>query len=361
MEYKWLGALRNPVRSGVFKLLSQLLATDDGRRLLADSLKGSGHAVTIPRDLRGTDAIPYPELGGAIETDASATAPVFLTGRFRSGSTLLWNVFRNVPECTSFYEPLNERRWFDPRTRGERVDATHLGVEEYWREYQGLEHLGAWYRPEWIERNLYMSEQHWDPNLLAYVRGLINAAPHRAVLQFNRIDFRLPWLRRNFPDARLIHMYRHPRDQWCSSLVDVKSFPRDATVAEFAAHDHFYLLTWAKDLAYHFPFLDPRDADHPYDLFYLIWKLSFLFGQTYCDASFCFETFCSSVDRELPRLMSAARVTEFDLAALRRLVVPQKSKWQLFADQDWFAEREARCETILDRFLTDQPRDLSRN
>jgi hypothetical protein len=37
-------------------------------------------------------------------------APVFVTGRFRSGSTLMWSLFRNVPGCTAFYEPLNERR-----------------------------------------------------------------------------------------------------------------------------------------------------------------------------------------------------------------------------------------------------------
>ena len=226
-------------------------------------------------------------------------------------------------------------------------------LRRYWREYEGLERLGTWDQNNWIDRNLYMSDRFWEPNLIAYVQALIDAAPYRAVLQFNRVDFRLPWLRNNFPRARIIHMYRHPRDQWCSSLVDVKSFPRDGTVGQFAAHDHFYLLAWAKDLAYHFPFLDPRSADHPYDLFYLIWKLSYLFGRRYSDASFCFETLCASPEQELPRLMSTARVDAFDLGSLTRLVVPQKSKWQQYADHDWFARREADCDAILRRFVTD--------
>ena len=40
-------------------------------------------------------------------------SPIIITGRFRSGSTLLWNIFRDLPECTAYYEPFNERRWFD--------------------------------------------------------------------------------------------------------------------------------------------------------------------------------------------------------------------------------------------------------
>jgi len=63
---------------------------------------------------------------------------VFITARFRSGSTLLCNLFRQVDACTAYYEPFNERRWFDPSVRGNRVDPTHRDVEDYWREYDAL-------------------------------------------------------------------------------------------------------------------------------------------------------------------------------------------------------------------------------
>ena len=39
--------------------------------------------------------------------------PIFITARFRTGSTLLWNIFRHIEGCTAYYEPFNERRWFD--------------------------------------------------------------------------------------------------------------------------------------------------------------------------------------------------------------------------------------------------------
>lgn len=350
MAYQWLGSFREPIRAGVYKLLQQVLSTDDGRRVLADNVDGIQDATATAIPTSHLADRPYPELATVQASPQPRRLPVFITGRFRSGSTLLWNIFRSVQGCTAFYEPLNERQWFNPGLRGERVDPTHLGVEEYWKEYQGLEHLGQWYRTDWIDRHLFMPAHHWDPNLKAYVQGLIDAAPECAVLQFNRVDFRLPWLRSNFPSARLIHVYRHPRDQWVSSLA-TSTFPRAGTVQEFAQTDHFYLLAWARDLSYRFPFLDPRNAEHPYDLFYSIWKLSYLFGRAYSDASFGLEALSASPERELPRLMAAADVQQYDLPALARLVVPQKSKWSQYADQEWFAQREARCEEVLASFL----------
>jgi hypothetical protein len=50
--------------------------------------------------------------------------------------------------------------------------------------------------------------------------------------------------------------------------------------------------------------------------------------------------------------MQTAQVESYDLEALKRIVVPQGSKWQKYADQEWFAAREARCESILRRCLT---------
>jgi hypothetical protein len=350
--YDWLGPVRAPFRRAFYRVLAHAFRAEDGRRILADSTVGTLPSFAAQLDLPNRATQPYGDLGRCVSSSGEGPPPVFITGRFRSGSTLLWNLFRNVPGCTAFYEPLNERRWFDPAVRGDRIDKTHLGVSDYWREYEGLAHLGQWYRQDWIDRQLYMDEASWDPDLHSYVRGLIEAAPQRAVLQFNRVDFRLAWLRQNFPGARLIHLYRHPRDQWCSSLVDPGSFPRDGSVQSFDPHDHFYLLAWARDLSYTFPFLDPRGAKHPYDLFYLIWKLSYLLGRRHADASFSFESLCDSPDVELPRLMRSAGIEVYELSVLKPLIVPQKTKWHRYAAQDWFAAREAECEEVLARFFT---------
>lgn len=106
-----------------------------------------------------------------------------ITARFRSGSTPLWNLFRHVEGCTAYYEPLNERRWFEAGHRGKRVDPAHRGVEDYWREYDGLADLATVYRESWVRRHLYMDASFWDPHLQAYVGRLIEHAHGRPLLQ----------------------------------------------------------------------------------------------------------------------------------------------------------------------------------
>jgi hypothetical protein len=362
MAFQYLRGLRAPVRERFFRVLDQAFATDDGKRILAGALRG----LIVPDNPMTSLAShaserPYSDLGrNPVATPLRA--PVFITARFRSGSTLLWNLFRHVPECTAFYEPLNERRWFDPSARGARVDNTHAGVTDYWREYDNLPHLGRWYNERWTDRHLYMDRHFWEPDLFAYVEALVDAAPHRAVLQFNRVDFRLPWLRQHFPSAAMIHLYRHPREQWCSALMDSTRFPRTGTLAEFEPHDHFYLLPWARDLSYHFPFLDVRIPRHPYELFYLVWKLSWLFGKRYCHASFCYERLCADPERELPRLMQASGVSSYDMDVLRGVVgAAPRPRWHQYAPPEWFEACEARAEAMLRQAMqSDWPLDVAR-
>jgi hypothetical protein len=194
-----------------------------------------------------------------------------------------------------------------------------------------------------------MDEQAWDPDLAAYVRGLIDAAaPNRAVLQFNRVDFRLPWLRHWFPNAIVVHLYRHPRDQWCSSLVDIAKFPKEARLGDFAEHDHFYLLAWVRDLQHRFPILDERTVDHPYDLFYLIWKLSWLYGRRYAHHSLGLERLIAEPERELRTLLDVVGLTDVAADSLLHLIDRQSpGKWRAYADDAWFAARESRCEALL--------------
>ncbi|MEP0496173.1 MAG: sulfotransferase, partial [Paraglaciecola sp.] len=137
---------------------------------------------------------------------------VFITSRFRSGSTLLWNLFRQTPGCTSYYEPFNERQWFNPALRGNTVDSSHRGVADYSAEYNGLNELTQFYNEDWIRKQLLMTEDSWNPGMKSYIESIVSSAKGRPILQFNRIDFRLPWLKKHFPNAKIIHLHRHPRD-----------------------------------------------------------------------------------------------------------------------------------------------------
>lgn len=293
-------------------------------------------------------ANPYGGLGRPTENATRGTDAIFITARFRSGSTMLWNLFRHVPGCTAYYEPFNERRWFDSDSRGVRLDASHKHVDDYWREYDGLTELSRYYRNDWSDRHLFMNADFWDSDMERYIDCLIERAAGRPVLQFNRIDFRLPWLRKNFPRARVVHLYRHPREQWCSSLIDIESFPKDAALEEFVRHDRFYLRTWVHDLKYHFPFLGDPTARHPYREFYFIWRLSYLFGLQYGDYSIAYEQLVREPGVEIAKLMDFLGLNQANVEALRSLVAPcQGERWPRYADDEWFGEHESYCENVL--------------
>jgi hypothetical protein len=136
--------LRQFFRNRLFQFFKKIAETDDAKAIWSTILKGQ-LAWRPELFLEGwpTTGFPYKDL----RISQYATQPalrddvIIITGRFRSGSTLLWNLFRNINGMTAYYEPFNERRWFDPHVRGARVDPTHKNVDEYWREYEGLEAL----------------------------------------------------------------------------------------------------------------------------------------------------------------------------------------------------------------------------
>ncbi len=293
---------------------------------------------------------PYADMP-SVHGPASRKPAIFVTSRFRSGSTLLWNIFRQFENCTSFYEPFNERRWFDPESRGDRVDSTHRGVDDYWAEYAELAHLGQWYDEEWIRQGLYMDARASNPAMQDYIDALIDAAQGTAVLQFNRVDLRLPWLRRTYPDVPIIHLYRHPRNQWVSFLTDPEDMSADRVVETY--QDNFYLDVWCNDLSRHFPFLDPGITRHPYQRFYYLWKLSWLIGREHATASIAFENLVEQPKETLEPILASFEWQEsVDWAQISRAIdPPAPDRWRSYAPAEWFAEHEAACERTLGQYF----------
>jgi hypothetical protein len=346
------------VKAAMLSTLQRLFQTDEGRTLLTTSLDG---LLALPPCVPCGPPPPYPELGSAEcrTPRADEDDPVFITARFRSGSTLLWNLFRHVDGVTAYYEPFNQRRWFEPGARERPVDPTHRHVDEYWHEYTRLQELGRWYHGGWTVRRLWMDADAWDPDMRRYVDVLIERAQGRAVLQFNHIDFRLGWFRSQFPRGKLVHLYRHPRDQWCSSLLDTTAYGKNASVSGFGQHDHFYLLAWCRDLKYQFPFLNESRVEHAYELFYFVWKLSYLFGAYYADYSLSFESLVDDPSLQLMRLFRSVGIEAAGVDSLSKLIdPPPPRKWRVYADDAWFVKYESRCEATLSEFVAGSSRAL---
>jgi hypothetical protein len=346
---------RMMLRQWLFRFLQRIAATQDTKIMATDTLRGLLHwqPDIDPRYFKMAQPL-YEDLGHSRREAqlAQHRDAIIITGRFRSGSTFLWNIFRHIEGMTTYYEPFNERRWFDSLARGDRLDQTHKHVEDYWREYDGLEMLCDYYREEWTYKNLFMGAAFWAPEMKRYVELLIEKAAGRPVLQFNRIDLRLQWFRYNFPHAKIIHIYRHPRDQWCSFLLDLQCFSKDGSMEQFAPHDKFYLRSWATDLQYHFPFLAEDRISHPYQMFYLLWKISYLWGINFSHYSIAFENLIDNFESVLNDLFYFLEIGNFNMEKLQSIISkPESGKWKKYANDTWFREHESICETILEDFF----------
>lgn len=334
--------LKDALTAIQLKMLSQRAVKGKLNALISQA------ATTIP-NLKNAP-VPY-DLGEVSKHhSASRDDIVFVTSRFRSGSTFLWNIFRNTEGFTAYYEPFNERRWFDIQARGDNVDSTHRGVNDYWSEYNGMEALSEWYCEDWIRHHLLMESNDYNPAMLSYINHMVEQAGNRPLLQFNRIDFRLGWLKANYPNAKFLHLYRHPRDQWCSFLTNPQLMNKETITESYV--DGFYLNVWCDDLSATFPFLDSEKTPHPYQRFYYLWKLSYLFGKFYSDLSFSFEELTRQPESTLAKIFEVLDVKNPPMDRLCGLIeAPEPDKWRQYADPDWFEALEQECEYTLDAFF----------
>jgi len=294
---------------------------------------------------------PYRADNSSLNTPKTTSQPVFITGRFRSGSTLLWNIFRNLKHCTAYYEPFNERQWFNSSFRGNRVDTTHLGVTDYWLEYKNMEDLSLFYNEDWIRSRLHMDNTSWDPHMKAYIDRLIQGSQGQAILQFNRVDFRLAWLRQQYPEAKIIHLYRNPRDQFLSFLSDKKLMNKNDIQNTYI--DGFYLDIWCNDLQKFYPFLSSTYSPHPYQRFYYLWKLSYLCGKSYANVSISFEDLITKPEDTLQNVFTHINRTDVNWQEILSVIEkPPLDKWKNYAEDVWFSEIEDECEQVLTTYLT---------
>lgn len=279
---------------------------------------------------------------------AEVTGPIFISSRFRSGSTLLWRCFRELEDVNAYYEPLNPRKWFDKSTRGSRVDTTHRNVDDYWREYDSLGDAVVPWSDRWTHSDLYMPTTAPGLELRNYIDLLINNAPGKCVLQFNRVDFRLHWLRTRFPSATVIHLYRNPRDQWLSTFLKHPPVSKTAVVRDFLACDEFYLLEWVRDLRRWFPLFSEVENLHPYELSYLVWSMSQEFGNRFSDLSVSYEALVSTPRETLQQVEEVTQCAGLtQTSVIPGIDSKSVGRWPTYAKDDWFRDKEKPMDELL--------------
>jgi hypothetical protein len=281
------------------------------------------------------------------ELNNTMSTPIFITGRFRSGSTLLWQLFRQLEDVVAFYEPLNDALLYHIEA-GSPPQQSHVGATSYWDEYLPvLPELRKYHRIEFGLWRLFLEKNDEYPELENLIRFLINSCgSRRPVLQFNRVDFRLPWLKAHFPMAKIIHLFRNPRDQWFSVVRDL---PPEKW-ADSDINTNYDVQLWSSSLARHFPFL-AGPIRTSYERHYFMWLLSKIMGERCADVSIDFDSEIQECpEKAIAKLGKIVNISEDFSSQLISTIVPVKREgWKSFMPPKWFAEIEYRCENLLNR------------
>ncbi len=106
--------MKDKIKRKSILLFKKFLSHDDTAQLFSKLVRQNTQKIAI----KNNASSPYYEYLKSQDNTSQRDDIVFITGRFRSGSSVFWNVFRAQQSCTAYYEPLNERRWFDSEARG---------------------------------------------------------------------------------------------------------------------------------------------------------------------------------------------------------------------------------------------------
>lgn len=219
----------------------------------------------------------------------NSKAPIFITGRFRSGTSFMWQIFNQLDGFCAWYEPLHPQLLSAIKHTSPKED--HVGIDDYWQVYRDRPEFETAYEDEFALKSLYLEEEDEYPELEKYINNLIQLSGNdRAVLQFNRVDLRLPWLKAKFPDAKIIHINRNPLQLFHSQRKHMPS----QYVDDVMYWDAYELPSWCFALANRLPIFSViSDQKRPafYD-FYLIYKLSQLMAKQHADV-------CIDLDQQI--------------------------------------------------------------
>ena len=306
-----------------------------------------------------TENTPYqiprffiPDNPWPLDASFNSNAPFYITARFRSGSTLLWRLLRACPGIKAYYEPLNPRKWFCPSTRGFNVDETHQHVTDYWHEYQNISVKETPWEDRWASNDIYLSPLQPELKLQRYLQLLLDKSDQRPVLQFNRMDFRLAWLRQCFPEIPILHLHRNPRDQWLSTFQ--RSLPPPPDDISHASKSEFYADSWAADLSKTVPIFRDRDEFHSYELSFLLWRLSEVYANNTATESIAYEDLVKSPEKTIDTLSKTLHLPELaDATVTNTINKASVGRWESYASNDWFLEKEHRVNLLLQRFVFD--------
>lgn len=257
-------------------------------------------------------------------------APIFITGRFRSGTSFMWQIFDHLKGYCAWYEPLHPQLLSAIEHVQPKQD--HVGITDYWATYREHPEFATKYAVEFATHKLYLEAKDEYPKLEAYINHLIKLSGDEIpVLQFNRVDLRLPWLRAKFPEAVIIHIDRNPLQLYCSQRKHIADPKKD----EASYWDAYELMPWCHALYEAFPFLLDSQVEHAFYHFYAIYQLSKMSAQSYADVSINLDADVFQSDGFIHKLSNVMALDEEQVKVIKGLThIPELPEF----DAAWVEE-----------------------
>ncbi|WP_223789711.1 sulfotransferase [Marinicella meishanensis] len=241
--------------------------------------------------------------------------PIFITGRFRSGTSFLWQIFDQLEGCCTWYEPLHPQLLTAIEYTPPKAD--HVGLADYWTAYRQNPGFRLHYSSDFATRDLYLEGKHKYRTLAAYIKHLMaQSGGDTPVLQFNRVDLRLGWLKANFPQARIIHIERDPIQEYLSQRKHIDAQQRDQ--ADY--WDAYELMPWCHALRETFPFLlSETYGSHAFYRVYALHRLSQLVAQVHADVTINLDDDVFGSDAYLTKLKPIRSLSAAEEQAIQTL------------------------------------------
>ena len=242
----------------------------------------------------------------------------------------------------------------------------HYFVKSYFAEYKGFNKIPRLFSPRWGTSQLYLPATAEAIDLYRYLTYLIGTAFGRSdgvVLKENRITFRLAWLRENFPQAKIIHIYRERDSQWRSIVRRSQAyFRREDVDQDEVTFNGMSIARWCDDLQSTYPELAGENSQSGYERFCKLWELSYNTNRrdadisvNYSDLINDFETVCGEIWKCIGY--------DYDIASLKKLIISAENQkpvsinsadyqQQFFSQLDDFGFRLARLIIKLRSYLS---------
>ena len=189
---------------------------------------------------------------------------VVIAGRYRTGTSILWQLLRETKTYLCLYEPFhpNLKNLY---TSNSSVHPSHKNIPSYWTEYHSLDKdlISLLGEPE---KGLY------DKNsVLRAISTLREKVPGNLLIKTVRGDLLLPHIQKANPDVKIIYTKRNPIDMFVSmERVISKNHQENSTFL----NSSFWEYNKYKNNKNFLSLLEPLQNEHIFASIYLIKRIT---------------------------------------------------------------------------------------